>query len=101
MRVTLTNEAKADLVAIGDFIRPHNPARAATFVDDLLDRCTTLADIPRAFPLIPRYEHQGIRRCVHRDYLIFYRVTEELLEVIHILHGTRNYETLLFPDENI
>ncbi len=53
MRVTLTNEAKADLVAIGDFIRPHNPARAATFVDDLLDRCTTLADIPRAFPLIP------------------------------------------------
>jgi plasmid stabilization system protein ParE len=39
MRVVVTDEAKADLVEIGEFIRPHNPARAATFVDELLDRC--------------------------------------------------------------
>jgi toxin ParE1/3/4 len=49
--------------------------------------------------LIPRYENHGIRRCVHRDYLIFYRVMEDLVEIIHILHGARNYEVLLFPDE--
>ena|SRR5665811_1852272 len=99
MRVVITDEAKADLVDIGEYIRPHNPARAVTFVDELLDRCATLADMPLAFPLIPRYENHGIRRCVHRDYLIFYRVMEDLVEIIHILHGARNYEVLLFPDE--
>jgi addiction module RelE/StbE family toxin len=101
MRVVVTDEAKADLVEIGEFIRPHNPSRAATFVDELLDRCVVLADMPRAFPLIPRYEHHGIRRCVHKDYLIFYRVLEDLVEIIHILHGARNYEVLLFPDETM
>jgi addiction module RelE/StbE family toxin len=99
MRVVVTDEAKADLMEIGEFIRPHNPERAATFVDELLGRCADLADMPRAFPLIPRYEHHEIRRCVHRDYLIFYRVLEDLVEIIHILHGARNYEVLLFPDD--
>ncbi|MGX2039102.1 type II toxin-antitoxin system RelE/ParE family toxin [Methylocaldum sp. MU1018] len=99
MRVVITDSAKANLVEIGEFIRLHNPARAATFVDELLDHCDALADMPRAYPLIPRYEHYGIRRCVHRDYLIFYRILEDedLVEIIHILHGARDYELLLFP----
>lgn len=99
MRVVLTDEAKADLMDIGEFIRPHNPARAATFVDELLDRCAALADMPRAYPLVPRYERYGIRRYAHRDYLIFYRVLEDFVEVIHILHGARNCDVLLFPSE--
>jgi toxin ParE1/3/4 len=97
MRVVITDAAKADLVEIGEFIRPYNPKRALTFVDELLDRCATLADMPYAYPLVPRYERHSIRRCVHRDYLIFYRVIEDLIVVIHILHGARNYEALLFP----
>ena len=99
MIVVVTNEAKADLVEIGEFIRPHHPARAITFVDELLDRCSLLVEMPRAYPLVPRYEGHGIRRCTYRDYLIFYRVMDDLIEVIHILHGARNYEVLLFPDD--
>ncbi|MGZ8158520.1 MAG: type II toxin-antitoxin system RelE/ParE family toxin [Methylobacter sp.] len=92
MRIVITDEAKADLVGIGEYIRPHNPARAASFINELLDRCGALADMPRAFPLVLRYESHGIRRCP-------YRVFEGLVEVIHVLHGARNYEALLFPDE--
>lgn len=99
MRVVVTNKAKADLVEIGEFIRQNNPARAITFVDEILDHCASLADMPLAYTLIPRYEHHGIRRCAYRDYLVFYRVIEDRVEVIHILHGARNYEALLFPDE--
>ena len=99
MRVVITDAAKGDLIEIGEFIRPHNPKRAASFVDELLDRCEALADMPRAYTLIPRYERYGIRRCPHRDYLIFYRVLEDLIEVIHILHGARDYEALLFHAE--
>ncbi len=101
MKVVITKEAKSDLVEIGEFIRPHSPKRAITFVDELLDCCASLADNPCAFLLVPRYEHHGIRRRVHRDYLIFYHVHEDRVEVIHILHGARNYDALLFPDEKI
>jgi toxin ParE1/3/4 len=97
MRVVVTAAAKADLIAIGDFIKLNNPERAITFVEELLDRCDALADMPRTYPLVPRYEKFGVRRTVYRDYLIFYRVHEELIEVIHIFQGARDYETLLFP----
>jgi addiction module RelE/StbE family toxin len=98
MRVVITATAKADLIAIGDFIKSNNPERAITFVEELLDRCYSLVNMPRRYPLVPRYEKFGIRRTAYQDYLIFYRIHEELIEIIHVLQGARNYETLLFPD---
>jgi len=96
VKVVITDAAKADLVGIGDYIRLDNAARAASFVAELLDHCQTLAELPHRHPLIPRYEHHGIRRCVHAEYLSFYRVGAKFVEVIHILHGAQDYEPLLF-----
>ncbi len=75
-----------------------NPARAASFVDELYDRCLTLGDNPRAFPLLPDHEGKGIRRRVFGNYLIFYRVIDETTEVLHVLHGAQDYERLLFGE---
>jgi plasmid stabilization system protein ParE len=96
MRVVITAAAKADLLAIRRTIEADNPTRALSFVDELLDRCLALADTPRAYPLVPRYERFGIRRCVHGDDLIFYRLQPEVIEVIHILQGARDIEARLF-----
>jgi addiction module RelE/StbE family toxin len=96
MRVVITAAAKADLLAIRRYIGADNPTRAASFVEELLDRWLTLADTPRAYPLVPRYERFGIRRCVHGNYLIFYRLQLEQIEVIHVLQGARDIEALLF-----
>ena len=35
------------------------------------------------------------------SYLIFYRVGRDAIEVIHILQGARDYEPLLFPEDEI
>jgi addiction module RelE/StbE family toxin len=98
MRVIFAPTSKLDLLKIGEHIQKDNPTRAVTFVEELVDHCYTLADMPRRFPLVPRYEHWGIRRCVHGNYLIFYRVREESVDIVHILHGATDYESLLFPD---
>ena len=99
MKVVLSAEALSDLQHIGDYIARDNPAWARSFVAELLAKAGELADMPRAFPVVPRYAHLGVRRRVHGSYLIFYRVAEERVTVIHILHGARDYEALLFPDE--
>ncbi|MBD1549524.1 type II toxin-antitoxin system RelE/ParE family toxin [Roseibium aggregatum] len=98
MIVVITREAEADLEQIGDFIALDNPLRAITFVQELVERCLALKDMARAFPLVPRYEHTGVRRRPFGEYLIFYRVGAEAVEVLHILNGTTHYEPLLFPD---
>jgi addiction module RelE/StbE family toxin len=96
MKVVITAAAKADLLAIRRYIEADNPSRALSFVEELLNRCLALADTPRAYPLVPRYERFGIRRCVHGNYLIFYRLQPEQIEVIHVLQGARDIEALLF-----
>jgi len=96
MRVVVTASAETDLIEIGEYIRKDN--RAATFVGELLDHCYDLAEKARVYPLVPRYERWGIRRRVHGNYLIFYRIREEQVEVVHVLHGAREHEALLLPD---
>jgi len=100
MRVVVTAKAKADLLAIRSFIEAHKPERAVSFTEELLDRSEALADNPRAYLLVARYERFGIRRCVHGNYLIFYRLQQELIEVIRILQGARDMEALLFSSPN-
>jgi toxin ParE1/3/4 len=55
-----------------------------------------MADNRRGYPLVPRYERFGIRRCVHGDYLIIYRLQPEQIEVNHVLQGARDIEAILF-----
>jgi plasmid stabilization system protein ParE len=99
MIVVISDAAEADLEAIGDWIAERSPQRALTFILELRERCLGLADLPRGFPLVPRYEHHGVRRRPYGNYLIFYRVTDERVEVLHVLHGARDYEAILFPVE--
>lgn len=97
MIVKFTAAAEADLEAIGDYIAQDNPARAISFVRELYRSCTELADLPEAWPIIPRYEHHGIRRRVHGRYLIFYRVAADQIVVLHVLNGAMDVEAILFP----
>jgi toxin ParE1/3/4 len=52
--------------------------------------------MPLAFPLVPRFEQHGIRRRSYRGYLIFYQLKGDRIAIVHILHGARDVETLLF-----
>lgn len=97
MIVYLSAEAEYDLETIGDHIARDNPTRALTFVQELRSKCQDLAEFPERFPLVPRYEANGVRQCIHGNHLIFYRVNSEKVIIIHILHGAQNYGTLLFP----
>lgn len=87
MRVEFTVEVGVDLSAL-----------PPDLLDAMIDQCYSLADFPRRYPLVPRFEHLGLRRCPYRRYLIFYRVREQI-EIIRVLHGASDYESLLFPDQ--
>lgn len=99
MKIVFSALAKAGLRDIALFIARDNKARAISFVRMLETKAREIADAPLSFPLVPRYERYGIRRRPYRDYLIFYRVEDDRITIVHILHGARDYSPLLFPDE--
>ena len=98
MIVEITASAERDLENIADYIARDSALAALRFIDALQAKCVDLGELPYAFPLIPRYEQHGIRRRVHGNYLILYRVDAERVVVLRILHGAVAYETVLFPD---
>jgi toxin ParE1/3/4 len=97
--VTITAEAESDLRQIATYVVDQSPQSALKLVRELRERCESLLDAPRGYPLVPRYEHLDIRRRPFGRFLIFYRIGRDATEVIHILHGARDYESLLFPKE--
>jgi toxin ParE1/3/4 len=98
MILDFSEEAENDLEQIADYIASDNPRRALTFIRDLRSKCEDLVDSPNGFPLVPRYEHHGVRRRVHGNYLIFYRVEKAKVIIIHVLHGATNYGAILFDE---
>lgn len=98
MIVSLTAEAEHDLEAIAYHIARDNPARALTFLQELRAKCLDLAAMPDRFPLVARYAAHGIRKRLHGNYLIFYRVADEEVVILHILNGAQDYLGMLDPD---
>jgi toxin ParE1/3/4 len=97
-RLVFTRRAEADLAAIGDYIARHNPFRAVTFIQELHHDCMELRSMPERYPLFERHRSSGIRWRVHGNYLIFYRVRADTVEILHVLHGAMDIGTILFPD---
>lgn len=98
MIVEFVVAAEADLAAIGDHIARDNPTRAVRFVRELVQACVSIAELPEAWPLVPRHAAAGIRRRVHGRYLIFYRLTPGRVTILHVLNGAMDVEALIFPE---
>ncbi|MBJ9755687.1 type II toxin-antitoxin system RelE/ParE family toxin [Burkholderia cepacia] len=99
MIVRLSDFAIDELEAVADDIARDNPQRAVTFVQEVRDKCMSLAAMPLAFPLVPRFERHGVRHRVYGNYQIFYRVVGDpptRIDILHILHGARDYASILF-----
>jgi toxin ParE1/3/4 len=96
-KVNLSTEAIQDIAAIGDEISQYSPRRAATFTDDIGVEFELLREMPERFAKVRR--HANLRRKVFGKYLIFYRVSEASVDIVHIIHGAMNYEAILFPED--
>ncbi|HZZ90184.1 MAG TPA: type II toxin-antitoxin system RelE/ParE family toxin [Caulobacteraceae bacterium] len=100
MKVVVTAPAHADLQAIGDWIARDNRRRALTFIEELEEACAALAENPLRFQLVPGRASRGVRRRIHGNYVIFYTGGPAEVTVLRVLHGARNYEPLLFPEDD-
>lgn len=98
MKVAFSRRAVIDLESIGDWIAQDNPQRAVTFVEELEDTCFKLTHASRAFPLVAGFEGLGIRRRAYRSYIILYRLVGDVVEILHVVHGARDYQSILSQD---
>ena len=90
-----SQEAELDLESIADFIARDSSVAALEFIAELRSKCLDLADFPYRFPMAEAVSASGIRKRVHKNYLIFYIVDGEFVHVLHVLHGAIDTEAWL------
>ncbi|MEJ5081272.1 type II toxin-antitoxin system RelE/ParE family toxin [Ochrobactrum sp. MYb379] len=87
--------AQADLIEIGDYIAIDNPDRAISFIAEFEALIfSAIAVRPESFPARPDLG-EGLRVARHHRYLVFFTHNAERIEVLRILHGARDLQSLL------
>lgn len=93
-KLVISPEAMSDMQEIGDFIARDNLLAAASFVERIWQRCNDLL----AFPSAGRKRDEikaGYRSVTEGDYVIFYRLADNSVEVLRVWHGKRDTNELV------
>ena len=86
--------AEKDLDEIWLTVALNSPGVADRVIDAIRDRVAPLSDFPELGPERPEIA-PGMRVLVEGNYLILYRVTEEAVEIVRVVHGARDLAALL------
>ena len=96
--ITVTKQAKQDLIEIWVYVADNNPTAADKLLDTLNKKIGMLSDHPLLGPARPDIA-PDLRYLISGNYLILYRVHRDSVEIVRVLHGARNLSALFKGDE--
>jgi toxin ParE1/3/4 len=98
-RPILSPAARSDLEQILTYLDRHSPHAADRFaveVDRIIDRLVKLPRMGRdRSDLRP-----GLRSVVISNYILFYRIAKKRVEIVRILHGARDIDSIFESNDN-
>ena len=98
-QVFLTDTAKGDLRDITFYVMEQSKEKtvALKFAEELRGQCAALSGFPDrgAYPKDSVLKSAGYRYIVHKEYLIFYRVTDESVYIEGIFNAKKDYMRVL------
>ena len=93
-RVLRTSQAELDRVEIALCIARDNPAAADCLLETIDEKCRLLAQMPEMGRKRPDLA-PDLRSLPVGHYVIFYRPAPDGIQVIRVLHGSRDIPALL------
>lgn len=96
LRIEYLPIAEKDLTEILEYIQIDNPTAALILLDDIDKTISKLAYFPYMghAPKDQRLIQLNYRMLVVENYLVFYVVLDDVVEIRRILHGKRKYDFL-------
>ena len=91
--------AQQDLEQILDYIAVElwNPTAAIGQINDFEKALENVCAFPESCPCVQNeyVKDKSLRKLVVNHYIVFYRVHSDEVQVVRVIYGMRNYETLL------
>lgn len=91
-KLVFTNAAQRDLDAIALYVAEQSQDRstAENLIEKLLYRCERLALLPGILGSARLDLRQDLRSVPESGFVIFFRYQEQCIEIVNILHGSRD-----------
>lgn len=96
-KVRIYPTAKRDLLDIIDYLNTLSPEAALRYYDLLTEQIASLSHLPERCPR-PKdlaLAAKGYRYLIVENYLVFYVVSGDTVQIRRILYGRRDYRSLL------
>ena len=90
MKLIWTDPSIEDLRAVRDYIGRDSDYYAADLVEQLVLSVERLLRFPKLGRVVPEAQDENIRELVHQNYRIIYRIAGERIEILTIVHGSRD-----------
>ena len=90
MKLIWTDPSVADLRAIRDYIARDSDSYAAGLVGELVLCVERLLRFPRLGRVVPEAQDESIRELLNQNNRIIYRIRGERIEILAIVHGSRD-----------
>jgi len=100
MKLVLSRRAQEDLFETWEYIAEHDELAADHYIDYLRQRAMELLE----FPELGRIRNEispELRSLLARNHLLFYRIHSGEIQILRILHGSRDLPNQEFPVEPI
>jgi addiction module RelE/StbE family toxin len=94
MKVYWTLNAIKHLTNIYEYIAINSPTYARRMVDRITRRSEQISTQPLSGRKVPEYEAEDIRELIEKPYRIIYRVKQDQIDVLAVIHGAQ-----LLPEE--
>jgi toxin ParE1/3/4 len=95
--IRITELAYDDLTSIVDYIASDNPSAALQMADKIEQCILSLKDFPDMGVRLKNRQlaNRGYKMLIINDYLVFYVIAAEVIEIRRIISGRRHYTKLL------
>ena len=98
MKVIWAPIAEARALEAVDFIARDRPARAAAWLEKLLERTATLGRFPRQGHRVPELDRAAYREILHEPYRVIYRLDARQVVILTLRHVRRAWDHAEIPD---
>lgn len=96
-KIKIFKAAKQDLKEIVEYINTLSPAAAIKYYDLLIEKISSLSNLPLRCPLAKdtQLRLKGYRFLVVENYIVFFVVKSNIIQIRRILYGSRRYDWML------
>ena len=95
-KIIWTQRAVKNLQSIYDYIYEESPFQAQRVTDGIIDCVESLLIFPNMGGKVAEVPGQDIRQLVKFSYRIIYRVKEEKIQILTVIHGRQDFKTTFY-----